>query len=243
MNRRITFAATIIAALLMFGTVSAGASARGRAHGHLHWSATRPDVLLSIDTRHPMVALSFDDGPDPRYTPRVLSLLEAADAHATFFDTGVHVSMYPSLARQTVAAGDEVANHTWDHPVLSRLTATQVASELDRTSAMFMQTGLPNSDLFRPPYGAYNERANRAVERTGKRVIGWDLCVEKELRGRTVDAAVADMMNHVHPGSIILAHDTGPIDRSRTLEALPLLLRQLHQRGLRVVTVSTLLRG
>jgi len=241
MRRRATFAATVTAALVLLGTVSAGASAPRRARAQ--WSASRPDVLLSVGTRHRMVALSFDDGPDPHYTPSVLTILEVARAHATFFDTGLHVSMYPSLARQTIAAGHEVANHTWDHPVLSHLAADQVAIELNRTSAMFAQVGLPNNDLFRPPYGAYNQRANGAVERTGKRVIGWDLCMEKELRGRTVEAAVADMMSRVHPGSIILAHDTGPIDRSRTIEALPLLLEALHQRGLRVVTVSTLLRG
>src|SRR5260221_5834570 len=123
MKRRLAIAATITAALA-FG----GLTTRAGADPHrFRYSVNRPDVILSVETHRPMVALTFDDGPDPRFTPEALAILEAHGAHATFFDTGQHVWMYPDLARRTVAAGNEIGNHTCDHPMVTRLTQAAVA--------------------------------------------------------------------------------------------------------------------
>lgn len=239
MRTRLAVVATIVTLAVMTGGVASGEGASTA----IRWSSNRPNVVLSLRTERPIVALTFDDGPSPTYTPRVLAILAAHRAHATFFDTGENVTRYPDIARRAVALGNEVGNHTWDHPHLPRLRAGQVTTELRLTSAAMKANHVREAPLFRPPYGAYNAVDDGAVRRTGKRVIGWDLCVEKELRGRTVNAAVAHLMAQVHPGSIILAHDAGDVNRDRTMDALPVLLAALQHAGYRVETVSQLLHA
>ena len=205
------------------------------------WSGRRPRMIDAVDTGRRVVALSFDDGPDPRFTPRVLDLLTRFGAHATFFDVGKQVAAHPDLARRTVAAGNEIGNHTWDHPHLDRLTTEQTAGELAMASTAFAAAGVPEASLFRSPFGEYAAHNEIAVQATGKRVVGWDLCVERYLHHHAVAEAVDAMMERVQPGDIILAHDAR-LNRARTMRALPLLLDQLRRRGYRIVTVSQLLR-
>lgn len=240
MKRRLTLILTVVASTLVLAGTGAGA---GPANQRFLWSSTRPNVVLAVETERPLVALTFDDGPNPQFTPTVLSILQSHGARATFFDTGQHVWMYPELARRTAAMGNEIGNHTWNHPLLTRLKRAQVTAQLRRTDAMMRTMGVPESQLFRPPYGAFDAEDDLGVKPTGKRVVGWDFCVEKELRGRSVDAAVAHLLQVVRPGSIILAHDAGDIDRSRTMQALPALIDGLHRLGFRVVTAGELLRA
>jgi len=240
-GRRLAFLAGPAILAVVAGGVAAGAEPS--APRHAVWSANRPDVVLSVRTRRRMVALSFDDGPNPRYTPAVLAMLRRVGAHATFFDTGEHVARYPELARRTVRMGNEVGNHTWDHPKLPGMHRARVLAEVRRTSAAMRAAHVRESDLFRPPYGAFDGEDASAVRQAGHLVVGWDLCVEKELRGRTTAEATARLLAKVHPGSIILAHDAGSPDRARTLQALPLLLDGLRRQGYRVVTIGRLLRA
>src|SRR5439155_8858508 len=131
--RRIAFLAGLAMLVVAAGGVAAGA--QPAAPHHAVWSVTRPDVVLSVRTRRRMVALSFDDGPNPRFTPAVLELLRRVGAHATFFDTGQHVARYPDLVRRTARLGDEIGNHTWDHPHLPGMQQDRVVGEIRRTSA------------------------------------------------------------------------------------------------------------
>jgi len=199
-------------------------------------------AVVDVRTTQRVVALTFDDGPDPRWTPRVLDLLHRHDAKATFFDTGLNAVARPDLVAAEVGAGHGVGVHTWSHPHLTRLGASAIEAEIVRGAEAIQRAGAPEPRLFRPPFGASNETVDVVADAEGYRTVLWDLALEHYL-SRTSDttAAVAAVLNRVRPGSIILAHDGGVPDRTRTLQALPMLLEGLEARGYRVVDVEALL--
>ncbi len=245
---RVTVAAAV-AVLLVIGARSINASPRAAGstpHGALILApdhASDPyDALTAVRTRRPVFALTFDDGPDPVYTPQVLAVLAANRAHATFFDVGTSIAAHAGLARATVAAGQEVANHTYDHLRLPPLGDAALQWQIAAQRTVARHAGLPATHLFRPPYGYFDGRVSAAAARQGLRVIGWDVPLEREMSGHTIIAAVHRLVSLVYRGSIVLAHDSRG-DRSRTIAVLARLLPALRARGLRAVTVSDLLGG
>lgn len=187
-----------------------------------------------------IVALSFDDGPSPRYTSTVLDLLARYHAHATFFDEGQNAALWPELVRRTVAEGNEVANHTFSHPDVRRLDTAAVTDEVDEATAAIRAAGVEPARWFRPPKGFFDDTAATAVEAAGYHTVMWDLCLEHFLTDHTEDEAVTEMLARVHPGAVLLAHDGGIPNRRRTVESLPALLAGLRTKGYEVVTVTEL---
>lgn len=230
----------LVGALALFGALPQSVTAddsvvHDAAHGNL---------ITRVRTTAKVVALSFDDGPDVRWTPAVLDDLDRYHAHATFFMEGRYVRRSPWLARQVVERGHEVANHTYDHPDLRPLDAATVRREITRADQAFAAAGLPQPTLFRPPKGYFDADAATAVASQGLLDVGWTrgLCVEARARHAATPAeGMQHLLDRVTPGAILLAHDGGIPDRSRTLKALPVLLAGLYARGYRVVTVSELL--
>lgn len=197
-------------------------------------------VLCGARTRQPVVALTFDDGPDPRFTPRILDTLRRYGVKATFFDTGRHVLAYPALARLEVKRGHQIGNHTFSHPYLERQSARKVRSEVtDCETALYRTLGL-RSHLFRPPRGTWNPTIFREARRQGDRIILWTVALDHH-GVKTPRASAARVMRLVQPGGIILMHDGGGSSREMTVRALPLLLDGLRKRGYRCVTVPELL--
>lgn len=208
----------------------------------VRWSRSRPDFIKSVHTTRRVVALSFDDGPGPDDTPRVLDILAAHGAKATFFVEGEAVEARPDLVRRMVDEGHEVANHTFTHPDLPPLRYEQVVDEVERASVAIREAGVDQVPLFRPPRGLFDREAADAVRSTGHLTVGWDVCVEKYLSRYDNEGAVTMALDRVTPGSIVLAHDGGDPDRERTVQVLPALLRGLRGKGFEVVTVTELLR-
>src|SRR5262249_51432874 len=118
-------------------------------------------VLRRVDVRERVVAFSFDDGPDPRWTPRVLQLLRHFHATATFFVTGLNARLHPGLIHQELGQGGEIADHTYTHPYLVRLTAAAVQAQIERTIAAIERDRAPRPRLFRPPYGLLDDTVER----------------------------------------------------------------------------------
>jgi peptidoglycan/xylan/chitin deacetylase (PgdA/CDA1 family) len=239
--RRQPFAALALAVVLGLAVPSAAPAAA--ASDPRQWSKARPDMLVGVRTTQKVVALSFDDGPDPRWTPQVLKLLAAHRAKATFFMEGQFAERWPALARQVVARGHELGNHTYDHPDLTRIDSAAVIEQVTRANAAFFAADLPRPSLFRPPKGLYDARAAAAVRSLGLQTAGWSggMCVERWTNHYKARDAMRLMLMRVRPGAILLAHDGGVPSRERTLRALPLLLAGLNAKGYRVVTVSELL--
>ncbi|MDM7856020.1 polysaccharide deacetylase family protein [Cellulomonas alba] len=213
--------------------------------------AAQPEALFRIPTTEPIVALTFDDGPDPLYTPAVLDLLADRGMSATFFLVGANAAAEPELVRRILDGGHGIGNHTQDHRSLDTLTAQQVRVEIQQAHDALIAAGCPEPDLFRPPRGRTNAIVGTLADSYAYRTVFWDACVEHFVNHQPVAAGVEQMVSTIRPGSIILAHDGGrivgsesaPLSRARTIEALPDLLDRLTERGLRVVDVATLLQA
>lgn len=201
------------------------------------------DPIVAVRTCKRLVALTFDDGPDPRWTPAILRELARGGAQATFFTIGRRVDAHPRLARRIVRLGNEVGNHTLTHPRLLELTAAEVRREVVGGREALGRAGLPRPTFFRPPRGAFDAEVTGVVAANNERTIGWDIPLDRDLRGRAVKVGAERTAARVRPGSIILAHDGGGRVRGRTVRAIPWLLASLRRRGYRVVTVGTLLRA
>jgi peptidoglycan-N-acetylglucosamine deacetylase len=197
-------------------------------------------VLWKADTAEKVVALTFDDGPDPQTTPRILEMLRRHSVPATFFVQGRMVERYPDLARQTAAQGHVIGNHTFSHPYLTTLSEMDIQREM-RDGVRSIEKHLKLSTaLFRPPRGDWNPTIFEEVRRTGSHLVLWSVAVER-LEVKTPQAMAERALKLVKPGAILLLHDGANGTRETTVQALPLLLNGLKQRGYRCVTIPDLL--
>lgn len=212
----------------------------------------QPDGVFGVRTKQPLVGLTFDDGPDPDYTPTVQDILARFELKATFFLIGVNATANGSLIAAHLAAGHTIGNHTLDHAELELLTPEQVATEIDGGERALISAGVPRPHLFRPPKGFTDEVVGVFADAGRYRTIFWTECVERFVdRAPSVAEGVEAVLKRLRPGSIVLAHDGGRVaapnrhvvDRTRTMEALPLLLDGIRKMGLRAVDIDTLLRS
>lgn len=205
-------------------------------------AAARPDAPVAVATTERVVALTFDDGPDPRWTPAMLDDLARFGARATFFVTGEHALEHPEIVRRAVAEGHELGNHSFDHPVLTALSRDAVRAQVEQANRALEGLDLPRTSFFRPPKGQLDAEASAGVRDAGMDVVYWTQCLERYVRRHGLEAGVARLVDEVRPGGVLLAHDGGIPNRGRTVQALPLLLEALDARGYRVVPVGELLR-
>ncbi len=193
------------------------------------------------------VALTFDDGPSPLYTPQILAALQAAGAHATFFVLGSHAQRYPEQVRAEWQAGDAIGNHTFSHEYVPGLRSEQLQATLAATTAAIRAaTGDACVWLFRPPFGALGVGTTvlTEVRQEGYTVVTWDVQAW-DWRRPGANVIAQRVITQLHAGAIILLHDSGPDtqnqDRSQTVAALPQILAAMKQQGLRAVTLPQLL--
>ncbi|MHA6259426.1 polysaccharide deacetylase family protein [Sporosarcina sp. CAU 1771] len=179
------------------------------------------------------VALTFDDGPDPKVTTQILETLAKYDAKATFFMLGSRVEYYPEIAKSVADAGHELANHSWNHPDLTKLSGERVSNEIHRTTAIIEEvTGLKMTGGFRPPYGSVNKNVRA---QTDLPVVLWDVDT-LDWKHRNPANLLASVQNNVNDGSIILMHDI----HQSTADGLEAMLAYLQQEGFIFVKVSEL---
>lgn len=183
------------------------------------------------------VALTFDDGPRPEFTPPILDLLARARARATFLVTGRMCERHPDLVRAIADAGHEVASHTYNHLRLDTLTPDQVVFELVKTKVVLDDLIGGSARFFRPPGGHYNARIREIVAALGYFPVFWTINGGDFQALSGPDGAEA-IMKRISDGAIVLLHN-GP---DNTLRVLPYLLDRLQREGYRMVTVSDLLR-
>jgi peptidoglycan/xylan/chitin deacetylase (PgdA/CDA1 family) len=184
------------------------------------------------------VALTFDDGPS-NFTGGILDTLKKYDAKATFFALGNQINEFPLPLQRVVAEGHAIGNHTWDHTDLTTLSPKDVRGQLDDNSNAFTGRNLPAPKLFRPPYGAINDRVVAEARRAGMLTVMWSLDTN-DYKLPAADVMAAQVLAEVEPGAIILMHDGGG-DRTTTSAALPIILKGLKKAGYKMVTVPQLL--
>ena len=150
---------------------------------------------------------------------------------------------HPDLVAQELAQGMKVEDHTYTHPHLTALTSAGVRAELAGGSAALMHLGVPRPLEFRPPFGDRDGRVDDIGRSMGYRMVLWDFCLEHYIHRYGIRLGVERLVGAVRPGSIILAHDGGIPDRTKTLKTLPMLLAGLQQRGFKMVDVTQLLKA
>ncbi|WP_302104801.1 polysaccharide deacetylase family protein [Polycladomyces zharkentensis] len=209
----------------------------------IDWASLYPrDVILRGPMNRREVALTFDDGPDAVFTQQILNVLRRTGVKGTFFVVGRRVQRYPGVFQRMLREGHEVGNHSWSHPKMSRQSAGQVRTELQRASGEMNRVGNVRPRFFRPPYGALSETVIRVAVAEGYKIILWNVD-SLDWSGIPGTALATNVLSHVRPGSIILMHSaTGRGGHlQNTVQALPGIIQRLRREGYRFVRVSELL--
>ena len=185
----------------------------------------------------PYVAMTFDDGPSAKLTPKLLDLLAAHHIKATFFLIGENVAENPELVAREAREGHEIANHSWSHPNLAKMSDDGVRSQLRRTEDAIKSASSNRPTLLRPPYGSISPRQKKWINRDfGYKIILWDVD-PFDWKRPGPNVVCNRIVRNTRAGSIILAHDIHP----GTIEAMPCVLNQLEAKGFKFVTVSELI--
>ncbi|ONI71841.1 polysaccharide deacetylase [Kribbella sp. ALI-6-A] len=163
---------------------------------------------------------SFDDGPDPVWTPKVLQVLKKHGAHATFFQLGGNQAEHPGLRAQILADGNTIGSHSITHPQLTALSAAKRHHEIFDG---------PRSKCFRPPYGATNAKVRAEIKAAGMAQVLWDVD-PRDWAKPGVNAIANNILTHAHRHNIVLLHDGGG-DRAQTVAALDKVLPLLKAQG------------
>ena len=188
------------------------------------------------------VALTFDDVPDPRYTPQVLDILARHKVRATFFVVGSRAADYPAIVRRMRREGHIIGNHSYNHAVFSRISLYAFQRQIVRTDAIIAPLAGYSPRLLRPPYGEILPNQIEWLKRQGYMVVNWNVD-SVDWRGIDSRAIMVNIKKTLQPGSIILQHAGGGVgqDLSGTLEALPRLIALLRSKGYAIVTLPELL--
>jgi peptidoglycan-N-acetylglucosamine deacetylase len=188
------------------------------------------------------LALTFDDGPDPDWTPRLLDALGAADVRATFFLIGERAARSPALVRRMAAEGHEIANHSWSHRSLWLCGPRATADEIERAHARLADLAGEPPRHFRPPWGMVNAAMFATLRRVDERCVFWSIQPEGQ-RPRPAADQVAYVLARAHAGAIVDLHDAEGTRGApaRLLAAFPALLGGLRERGYALTTVADLL--
>ena len=194
-------------------------------------SAAGKSPMFYLDDGPKAIALTIDDGPSPVYTPQVLQLLARYGITATFSMVGLQVRANPALAREVAQAGHLIANHTWSHLDLTRVSVSTVNQQMSRgTDAIQDATGR-RPDLFRAPYGAWSSYVLDLCADAGQTPLGWSVDPRDWARPG-VNQIVRAIMKTTRTGSIILEHDGGG-NRAQTVAALKIAIPRLLSEGYR----------
>jgi peptidoglycan/xylan/chitin deacetylase (PgdA/CDA1 family) len=201
-------------------------------------------TITYVPTQDAVLALTFDDGPHPEFTPRLLKILEKYQAYATFFMVGETAQKYPALVRQVVEAGHEIGNHSWNHPSFPLISGRERRAQIGKCAQVLAPYG---QRLFRPPHGHQSFGARLDAWRLGYQVVTWNI-VAQDWLDHDANWMVNRVLDRLKPGSIILFHDSlyytveqQYVNREPTLTAVNMLLEQLSDQ-FRFVTISELLR-
>lgn len=197
-----------------------------------------PPAVYRVATTTPAVAFAVNVVWGTEYVPRLLAVLQQAHARATFFLGGAWAAAHPDLVRRLVAAGMEVGNHGYAHRHHSLLSFDANVEEITRASRAIELAGAPRPTLFAPPYGEYNRTVLEAAAALHLTTIMWTIDTIDWRPSSTSDLITNRVLSRAAPGAIVLMHPT-----ERTVEALPRMLAGLTSKGLRVVTVGTLLKA
>lgn len=197
-------------------------------------------LIDQVAVNRKAVAITFDDGPHPVYTPQILEIFREAGARATFFMVGTEMVKYPDLVRLVSESGHEIGNHSYTHPNLAELEASVCRSELQKTHQLVEKETGKAPQVCRPPYLAYDRQTEEIAGELGYSLIGAANPDARDWDMPGTDHILAATRPTLKPGALFLFHD-GYGDRSQTVEAVRILVAEWIAAGYELLTVSELL--
>jgi len=200
-------------------------------------AAPRKPSYNSCNVEGTAIALTFDDGPHPKNTTRLLDMLKERGLKATFYVIGQNVVQYPEIMQRIVAEGHEIGNHSYTHPALSKCSAAKLTEEITKTNDAIVQSCGVTPTTIRPPYGATNASVTKRLnDEFGLTVVMWSVDPQ-DWKIRKASHVSNHILQNTKSGSIVLAHDIHPT----TIDAMPAVLDGLLSKGHKFVTVSELI--
>lgn len=212
-----------------------------------HGIGSQDGVFRGGSSKDKEVALTFDDGPSPEFTPRVLDILKKKQVKASFFLNGEMAKNYPDIVKRTALEGHDVGNHTYSHVNMILLSDEALAWEIDQGEKAVQAAMGTKPTLFRPPRGLFNGKVRRALISRGYRVVLWTVS-SADWRPGSERFIAPRVRKGLKPGAVILFHDGGAIvknkggQREGTVSALPEVIDMIRDAGYRLVKVSELMR-
>ncbi len=199
------------------------------------------ELVDRVPTEQKVIALTFDDGPEPGKTEQILQILAAEQIPATFFLVGEAIARHPELAKKLLLAGHQLGNHSYSHQRMLFKSPDFIAREIEQTDALLRDIGVSGSILFRPPYGKKLVLLPWYLATHQRISVTWDIAPENYRQiAKDSQAIVKYSIDEVAPGSIILLHVMYE-QRRASMQAVPELIKQLKAQGYRFVTVNELL--
>lgn len=208
----------------------------------------RKGTVYRVPTPGKAVALTFDDGPSPIWTPRILDELKTLDVRATFFVLGEHVKRYPEIAKRIAGEGHEIENHTYSHHVLLYYRPDELSREVKDTESIVKAVTGRTTKYFRPPKAWLSSKEKAKVEEMGYKVVLWSLN-SKDWVTFDDKYMLRYILRNIQPGDIMLFHDSGGVfgaeggNREETVKVISQLVPKLRDKGYRFVTVAELMDG
>ena len=198
-------------------------------------------VVIRGSLNENKVALTFDDGPDPRYTPKILDKLKKHGVKATFFVMGARANAHKEIIKRMANEGHEIGNHSYWHPNFPKETVDRRSWEINETDKVLQSIAGYKPRLFRAPYGALNDELVQRLSEMNNIAVTWSVDTTDWLQ-LTAEQIQKNALGNVHPGAIILMHDGGDwtMDLSGTVEALDTIIPKLKKDGMQIVTVPEL---
>lgn len=207
---------------------------------------TRRGTIYRIRTDKKRVALTFDDGPSPVWTSKILDELKKSGVKATFFMVGHHVQKYPDIARRVAEEGHTIGNHGYAHSVLLYYTPPEIEEEIKYTEHVIRETTGRTTKIFRPPKAWLSKSIKEKIKSMGYDVVLWSLNSKDWVSFNHRDI-VRYLAKRVKNGDILLFHDSGNVftteggNRNQTVKSISLLARTLQEKGFEFVSVEELI--
>ncbi|MBE9186092.1 polysaccharide deacetylase family protein [Microcoleus sp. LEGE 07076] len=203
---------------------------------HNYFGINRADTAVKV------VALSYDDGPYPPYTNQLLDVLDRYQVKATFFEIGRNIEKHPEIVKTIAARGNELANHSYSHKDMMFKPREYLLSEIAKTDKLLLELGVKQESIsFRPPWGRRFVVLSYLVSQMHKKLIMWDVDSHDYEKKLTVEDIANRVIDNVRSGSIVVMHDGGG-DRSKTVAATEIIVKNLRSKGYEFKTVSELLK-
>ncbi|WP_254450172.1 polysaccharide deacetylase family protein [Cohnella herbarum] len=189
-----------------------------------------------------LIALTFDDGPDSKYTTQILDILAENDVKATFFVVGTQVGKYPEVAKRIVEEGHSIGNHSWSHSDLTKLSEKARNKEIDRTQQAIIEATGNTPHLLRAPYGAISKTVLNSIHGYDMKHVYWTVDT-RDWAGTPVDEMHRNVMTNAGKGGIVLMHSFGGRKHAieHTVKLLPSIIKDLKAKGYELVTVDELI--